>query len=190
MILLSVLVLAQEPTLVAPAPSAEAPAAPAPAAASPQAAAAAAIDPSVIVGAPNGPPLSGDALKAETHRVAKLLRCPVCQGLSVADSPSESALAMKKEVEDLVAKGYDEHQVLEYFETSYGEFIRLEPKFEGINLLVWGAPATLILLGLGGVAWSVRSRKVAPRPPRTSNPDEHVDPALLPYLNRVRAETR
>jgi hypothetical protein len=37
--------------------------------------------------APLGPPLSGAALDRATEEVASLMRCPVCQGLSVADSP-------------------------------------------------------------------------------------------------------
>ena len=178
MILLSALVFAQEP---AAAPAATPTSA---------AAAAAATDPSAIVGPPNGPPLLGTALKDETHRIAKLLRCPVCQGLSVADSQSESALAMKKEVQDLVARGYDEDQVLDYFEASYGEFIRFEPKFQGINLLLWGAPGALVLAGLAGVAWSVRNRPTAKPRPTSADPDAGIDPTLLPYLRRVREETR
>lgn len=149
-----------------------------------------AIDPVEIVGTPAGPALTGEALRAKTHEVSKLMRCPVCQGLSVADSPSESALAMKAEVQDLVARGYDTEQVLTYFEASYGEFIRLEPKFEGLNVLVWGAPIALLLGGGGWVALSMRRgrrRAVPPGAPAAAPP---IDPSLLPYLERVREETR
>lgn len=224
--LLVAFALAQDPAAPA-APTAQAPtAAPAetPATAAPadapatagsvadQAAAqAAGVDPSSIIGPPAGPALTGDALREKTREVASLLRCPVCQGLSVADSPSESALAMKDEVEALVAKGYDTEQILFYFESSYGEFIRLEPKVEGMNLFVWAAPGLLVLGGLAMVLWVAAGRSRAapsvappapapvgaasaavasaavPSPPPASVP---VDPELLPYLERVRRETR
>lgn len=143
-------------------------------------------DPSTVVGPPAGPPLSGDALTAETNAVSKHLRCPVCQGLSVADSPSESAKAMKDEVQDLVAKGYSQDQVLDYFEASYGEFIRLEPKAEGWNLLVWVAPGLALVGGLGWVAMTMRRRGAAASPADTEA--EAVDPALVPYLAQVHRD--
>lgn len=184
-------------------PAAEAPAAEA-APAAPAEAVPLAIDPAEIVGPPAGPPLTGEALRAKTHDVAKLMRCPVCQGLSVADSPSESALAMKKEVEDLVARGYDRDQILMYFEASYGEFIRLEPKFEGVNVLVWAAPVLLLVAGVGFVGWSMRGKPRAATPaaptgapaaaasdaPSPETPAPPDDPALAAYLRKVREETR
>ena len=79
------------------------------------------------MGAPTGRRSRGAALDARTQEVAALLRCPVCQGLSVADSPVHAAQNMKAQVRDLLAAGYDQDQVLAYFERSYGEFVRLEP---------------------------------------------------------------
>lgn len=152
---------------------------------------AAGLDPATVVGPPANPAPAADQVEAITHAVGKLMRCPVCQGLSVSDSPSESAQEMKAEVRALVVQGYDQEQILEYFETSYGEFIRLEPKREGWNLLVWAAPAAAVLAGLGFVGWRIRSagRTAPPPPPPVSDavvaPDD--DPDLLPYLQRVRA---
>ena len=57
--------------------------------------AAAQEDPREVVGAPRGTALSGAALDARTEEVSALLRCPVCQGLSVADSPASMATNMK-----------------------------------------------------------------------------------------------
>ena len=169
----------------------------APAAAEVPAASRLAIDPAELIGPPSGPPLSGEALRAQTHVVAKLLRCPVCQGLSVADSPSESALAMKAEVQDLVALGYDTEQVIAYFEASYGEFIRLEPKFEGVNVFVWAAPVLLVVLGgawvIGSVSLAGRRRAAkdaAAAASASSASPTPSDPALAEYLRRVREESR
>ena len=104
-------------------------------------------DPSAVVGPPAGPPLSGEALTAETNAVSKHLRCPVCQGLSVADSPASSAVDLKAEVRRQLALGYTKDQVIASFERSYGEFIRLEPKAEGFNWLVWLMPALALVVG-------------------------------------------
>jgi len=113
-------------------------------------------DPQSVVGPPNGQPLTGDVLEARTKEVASLLRCPVCQGLSVWDSPATMAVNMKHEVHDLLAKGYDQDQILRYFENSYGEFVLLAPPKKGINILVWVLPIVFFVAG-GFIVWRMMS---------------------------------
>jgi cytochrome c-type biogenesis protein CcmH len=148
------------------------------------------IDPAQVesvVGAPQGERLTGEALEAEALRISSVLRCPVCQGLSVADSPSPMATHMRQQVRDLVAAGFVEDQVLSYFEASYGEFVRLEPPLRGVNWLVWLAPAGGLALGLGVVLWFLRGARAASPPgtplaaePPAAEPPAAADPDLLP----------
>ena len=115
-------------------------------------------DAAQFVGAPHGVALQGAALERRTMEVASLLRCPVCQGMSVADSPSTVALDMKAQVRELLARGYTEEQILSYFERSYGEFVLLKPKFRGVNALVWVLPLLALLIGV--VLVSLKLRKL------------------------------
>lgn len=115
-------------------------------------------DAAQFVGAPNGVALQGAALDRRTMEIASLLRCPVCQGMSVADSPSTVALDMKAQVRELLARGYSEEQILSYFERSYGEFVLLKPKFRGVNALVWVLPLLALLIGV--VLVSLKLRKL------------------------------
>jgi cytochrome c-type biogenesis protein CcmH len=108
------------------------------------------------MGAPRGPPLSGAVLDARTEDVGGLLRCPVCQGLSVADSPATMARNMKAEVREKLAAGYDQEQILAYFERSYGEFVRLEPSLHGVNWVVWFGPIAGLLAGGAAIAWALK----------------------------------
>jgi cytochrome c-type biogenesis protein CcmH len=150
---------------------------------------AAAADPVFVVGAAKGTPLSGAALDRRTEEVASLLRCPVCQGLSVADSPAAMATNMKAEVRSLLARGYVEDQVLAYFERSYGEFVRLKPPLRGVNWLVWLGPLFGLLAGAAVVALALRKSgaSVSPAgealPGRGTLPD---DPRLAAAMRRVR----
>ena len=91
--------------------------------------------------------LTGNALEQQTQEIAAGLRCPVCQGLSVADSPSEMAINMKAEVRDMLARGYTRDQIEAHFVRSYGEFVLLKPKFEGVNALVWILPVVALVAG-------------------------------------------
>lgn len=142
-----------------------------------------------VVGAPKETPLAGDALDRRTEEVSRELRCPVCQGSSVGDSPSSTARHMKEQVREMLGAGYSEEQVLSYFEASYGEFVRLAPKAEGLNTLVWILPALLFALGIVAAAVWLRRR------PRRAGPDAESpvkppapsdDPDLEPWLNQVR----
>jgi cytochrome c-type biogenesis protein CcmH len=91
-------------------------------------------------------------LDALTRQVASQLRCPVCQGLSLADSPSELALEMKDVVRDQLASGRTPDEVKQYFVAKYGEWILLEPERRGVNLLVYALPVLAVVAGLA-VIW-------------------------------------
>jgi cytochrome c-type biogenesis protein CcmH len=127
-----------------------------------------------ILGPPQGPPLEGAALDQRTQEIAAGLRCPVCQGLSIADSPSEMAVNMKAEVRSMVEKGYTREQIEEYFVSSYGEFVLLEPKFEGVNSLVWLLPVGALLLGGLIVAWKLRRLTGTQQAPAPAASDEDL----------------
>ena len=98
------------------------------------------------------PPAPGvdEALDARVAAVASRLRCPVCQGESIQDSPAELSTQMKALVREQLHAGRSEREVLDYFVQKYGQWILLEPRAEGINLLVCGLPTLFLVLG-GGV---------------------------------------
>ncbi|MBL8960815.1 MAG: cytochrome c-type biogenesis protein CcmH [Gemmatimonadetes bacterium] len=94
-------------------------------------------------------PVTGadSALERRTREVASELRCPVCQGLSIADSPSDLALEMKGLVREQLAAGKSPEEIRAYFIGKYGEWVLLEPKAEGLNLLVYLLPVALVIGG-------------------------------------------
>ncbi len=137
-------------------------------------------DAAQFVGQPQGTPIAGEQLARRTSEVSGLLRCPVCQGMAVADSPAEMAVNMKAQVRELLARGYTEEQILKYFELSYGQFVLLKPKFEGVNSMVWLLPLIVLLIGATAVFFTLR-RLQAPLP-QTVTPEAPPDD----YVSRVR----
>ncbi len=131
----------------------------------------------VLVAAPvwaQGAP-SDSAVDAMTRTLASELRCPVCQGLSIQDSPSELAQGMRGVIRDQLKSGRTPDEVRQYFVAKYGEWILLEPKPVGVNLLVYLLP---ILAVLGGFAIIWRSVKrwvaVGPGPDGVDAPQRDV----------------
>ena len=125
-------------------------------------------------------PVSEDTV----HDVASQLRCVVCQSLSVADSPSETAHQMKDIIREHLAAGESPEQVRAYFVEKYGTWILLSPPRQGFNLLVWVVP--FVGLGLGLVLVLIVVRRWSHRPPAPEAPP--LDPAMRARIRREMAE--
>lgn len=101
----------------------------------------------------------GDATPED--RVASLgaaIKCPVCQGEAIIDSPSPTAKAMLEVVEEKVAAGETDQQIVAYFQGRFGDGIYLDPPFAGRTLLVWLIP----LFAVAGGVWMILSRRRKP----------------------------
>jgi len=110
-------------------------------------------------------------LEARTAAVASTLRCPVCQGESIQDSPSELAQQMRAVVRDRLRSGESPEQVKAYFVSRYGEWILLEPKMSGLNVVLYAVPVLLVIGGLALVFVLVR-RWTTPADSTVSGPRE------------------
>jgi cytochrome c-type biogenesis protein CcmH len=108
------------------------------------------------------PPGVDTLLDARAKNVASRLRCPVCQGESIQDSPAELAAQMKTLVREQLANGKSETEVLGYFTQKYGQWILLEPQAQGLNLIVYWVPVLFLVFGGAGL-WFVVKRWTRPR---------------------------
>jgi cytochrome c-type biogenesis protein CcmH len=98
--------------------------------------------------------------------VASTLRCPVCQNLSVADSPSGLAGEMRRTIERRLRAGDTAAEIRADFVSAYGEWILQAPEKEGISLVAWLAPPVTLLGGASLAAVAIRRwrrRRGAPR---------------------------
>ena len=102
-------------------------------------------------------------------RIAAELRCPVCQGLSVQDSPSETARAMKDLVAKRVAEGRTDDEIRAEFQRSYGDWILLSPPLLSASGLVWLAPLAAIV---AGALFALDRTRAPARPPAVAEPSD------------------
>lgn len=96
------------------------------------------------------------ALEVRTAAVASTLRCPVCQGESIQDSPAELAQQMRAVVRERLRAGETPEQIQAYFVSKYGEWILLEPRMTGLNIALYAWPVALVVGGLVLVVILVR----------------------------------
>lgn len=101
-------------------------------------------------------PTDDAELEAQVQRLARQLRCPTCQALSIADSPSELAREMEGVIRLRLQEGMTPEEVRTSFVDSYGEWILLSPEPAGFNLLIYVLPIVAVLTGAGIVVAGMR----------------------------------
>jgi cytochrome c-type biogenesis protein CcmH len=80
-----------------------------------------------------------DGATTDAERVERLaagLRCPDCQALSVAESRTRAADAIRDEIADQVAAGRSDREIRDHFVERYGQWILLAPD----DPLAWWLP--------------------------------------------------
>jgi cytochrome c-type biogenesis protein CcmH len=107
-------------------------------------------------------PATDSVLEARTREIAAVLRCPVCQGESIQDSPAQLALQMREVVREQLRDGRTPDEIKAYFVARYGEWILLEPQMKGFNVLLYAFPVVLLVGGLAVFAVVVKRWTTAP----------------------------
>ncbi len=88
------------------------------------------------------------------------VRCPSCTDLSVAQSNATTAIAVRHQIEGMVAAGRSTSAIDQVLVSEYGQTILLVPPDTGGVPLIWVVPLVLggaALVGVGVVFWR-RSR--------------------------------
>jgi cytochrome c-type biogenesis protein CcmH len=91
-----------------------------------------------------------------TRSLAAELRCPDCESLSAADSQTQSARAIRRDLRDRVAEGQSDAQIRQVYVDRYGESILLKPEQDGLGLIVWGLPVLFVVLAGAGLVIAFR----------------------------------
>jgi len=105
---------------------------------------------------PAAPPTQAE----QATQIGAELRCPDCQALSVAESETAAAAAIRRQIVEQLAAGRSPAQVRAYFVARYGEWILLAPT----SPFAWWIPPAAIVLGIGIFAWWVSGRRAAAAP--------------------------
>ena len=134
------------------------------------------------------PPTS---MQDRVRAVASGLRCPVCQDLSVADSPSALAREMRQRIASQLARGESPATIQQEFVHAYGDWILMSPPRHGLALVAWVIPALLFGAGLAIAIFSVARWTQADRerPETTASPkaSDELAPADRRLLERALA---
>ena len=116
--------------------------------------------------------LADPALEQRARALSAELRCMVCQNQSIDDSNAELARDLRIVVRERLVDGDTDEQVLDYVVSRYGEFVLLKPRLSVRTIALWGAPATLAIIGL--IVAVVYTRRRAVQPVAKLSPEEEA----------------
>ncbi len=104
-------------------------------------------------------------LAQQAHQIAATLRCPICEDLSVADSPAPLAGQMRTQIRQELAVGKTADQIKQNFVASYGDSVLLTPAHQGIGQVAYALPFVVVGAGLvAGVLLLRGGRRTAAAP--------------------------
>jgi cytochrome c-type biogenesis protein CcmH len=132
-----------------------------------------------------------DTLDQQVREIASVLRCPVCENVSTADSSSELAVQMRQVIREQLQRGWSRQQIVDYFLDRYGESVLYEPPKRGFGLLAWLATPLAMLAG-AIVIWRMAGRRpTAGAAGPAATPAAPAAPApAAGALDRYRAQLR
>ena len=102
--------------------------------------------------------LKADDVKTE-NKIAKNLRCLICQGQSVYDSDSEFAISLKLVIKNKIQEGLNEEQIYSFLKMKYGEWILYDPVFNRNTYFLWLLPILIFLAGGAIIIKRIYNRK-------------------------------
>jgi cytochrome c-type biogenesis protein CcmH len=104
------------------------------------------------------------------------LRCLVCQNQNLADSDAPLAQDLRQEIHEMLVAGRSDVEIRTFLVDRYGDFVLYRPALKGNTLMLWLAPALLLLIGGMVVFWSVRRHRLSETsdssPTTSKNPDQ------------------
>lgn len=105
--------------------------------------------------------LPDPAKERQARELMDTIRCLVCQGESIADSPAEMAGDMRSLIRERIQTGESPGSIRQWLIARYGDQISLQPPFSLANLSLYVLPVLLLAGGFFLARGRFRRRRKA-----------------------------
>ena len=105
--------------------------------------------------------LADPGLEARARSLSEDLRCLVCRNESIDESNAEVARDLRLLVRERIMEGDSDDEVLAFIVHRYGEYVLLNPRADGANLVLWAAGPVMFLIALAMAGLYLRRRSTA-----------------------------
>ena len=124
--------------------------------------AAALLLPAITFGIDTGKAFDDPELQARYENIIEEVRCLKCQNQSIKDSNAFLADDLRREIRRMLSEGMTDQEIYDFLVERYGDFALYRPRFEGKTLVLWLAPAILLLAGVVMIVSIIRRRMAMP----------------------------
>ena len=125
------------------------------------------------------PATADPVLEERVTKLAKELRCLVCQNETLADSQADLAEDLRGQIREQMKAGKTDKEVVAYLTQRYGKFILYNPPIDPTTYLLWFGPFLLLLAGLFFLFRYVKQRRELIVEPALSADEHRRAEALL-----------
>ncbi|HSC76547.1 MAG TPA: cytochrome c-type biogenesis protein CcmH [Pseudomonadales bacterium] len=80
------------------------------------------------------------------QQLSEELRCPKCQNQNLADSDSQIAADLRKELHQQLLDGKSDEAIVDFMRDRYGDFVLYKPRMQRNTVLLWWGPIGLVLI--------------------------------------------
>jgi len=101
-------------------------------------------------------------MQARYEKIVDEVRCLKCQNQTIKDSSAFLAGDLRREIRRMIEEGMTDDQIFDFLVERYGEFALYRPRASGKTLILWIAPALLLLAGALFSVNVVRRRMALP----------------------------
>jgi cytochrome c-type biogenesis protein CcmH len=108
--------------------------------------------------------LDDAALETRARTLSADLRCPVCRNESIDESHADIARDLRLLLRERLVAGDSDDQAMQFLVDRYGEYILLNPRVAGVNILLWLAAPIMLLLAGAIALVTIRGRSRAAGP--------------------------
>lgn len=122
--------------------------------------------------------LDDPKLEERARDISAGLRCLVCRNESIDESNADLASDMRLLVRERLIAGDSNDEVVQFIVDRYGEYVLLNPRVTGSNLVLWLAGPGMLLIG-AGIGWAYLRR-------RGRAEDDQIDPLDEDEAERLR----
>jgi cytochrome c-type biogenesis protein CcmH len=117
------------------------------------------------------------SVAARVNHIGSELRCPVCEGETVADSSAPVARDIRNLVHQRVEAGQSDQEIIAYIVHQYPGTL-LNPPATGVGIIVWALPVMVFVVAVAGLVFAFARWRSRPGAPATDEDRALVDEAL------------
>lgn len=116
------------------------------------------------------------------YKLSDEIRCLVCQNQNIAESNSELAQDLRRQIYDMLQAGKSEDDIVEFMVERYGDYVLFNPPFKPLTWMLWLGPLIVFVFAAGYAMRAVKGKR------KVEVVEEQLSSEEMSRLNDLKSE--